>query len=200
MSSLVRIPLAVGVLCGLLLFELSGRAPANRGTGAGVESLSCDAAQPVSGDFDRNGVADWVSLSNRSGRDALHVVLNGRYQVLLESASTCHFGVLDFDHDSDVDLVALSTHGDLAIWGNEHGAFRRLRPEPRSTRPALGPTLHPRGTALGANSVTSRSVVLVEPPDPKFGRSADRSCRTRDGGFLQNVWRDQSLARPPPAS
>jgi hypothetical protein len=200
MSSLVRIPLAVGVLCGLLLFGFAGRAPANRGAMPVVESLSCDAAQPLSGDFDKNGVADSVSLSNRSGRDALHVVLNGRHQELLEAASTCRFGVLDVDHDSDVDLVALSKQGDLEIWGNEDGAFRRLRPESRSTPATLGSTLRPWATALDANSVTSRSVVLVEPPDPKYGRPADRSCRTCDGGFLQNVWRDQSLARPPPAS
>jgi hypothetical protein len=200
MSRQLRIPLAAGALCGFLLFGFTGPAPANPGAVEIVGSLSCDVAQPVSGDFDKNGVADWVSLSSRSGADALHVVLNGRHQVLLEAASTCRFGGLDFDHDSDVDLIALSRQGQLEIWGNENGAFRRVRPQARSTPPARSSTLRPRAAAVDANSVTSRSVALAEPPDPKYVRSAARSYRIRHGGFLQIVWRDQSLARPPPAS
>jgi hypothetical protein len=200
MSLLLRVLVAAGWLYALLPVGFEEGAPLSPGALGAVGSLSCDAARPVSADFDNNGIEDWVALSNRSGRDTLHLVLNGSHQVVLEAASPCRLRVLDFDHDSDADLIALTRQGELQIWGNEDGAFRLLQPKGPSSRPALSSALHPWATALDGNFVTSRGVVLVEPPDPKYFHSTGRRYRTRDRGSFQTVWRDQSLARPPPAS
>lgn len=195
MSVALQVLLVLVWLQVLPLLGFGGREPMRHRVAKAEAPSSCAGGRPLLADFDSNGVEDRVLRAEQLG---LWLQLNGRHPVLLSDASACRLGAFDLDRDLDLDLVALTEHGELEVWSNENGTLRELPPE-------RGPTPMPAYSAIRTGASVPNFIFLTA-DGVVHGRRLD-ACETlpssRHSGFrdfaqLGSVCRESTWARPPP--
>ena len=197
MTKLLRLVGVAGYLSAMLMAASApaGAAPLERAGSA--QPASCPAARPVFADFDQNGIADRVDWS---GGAAIRLLLNGRTQLaLVQAVSVCRLIVVDFDYDTDPDLIAITTRGELLVWRNEGGELVRVSPRHRASHTNRAWTTRQWSPAPESAGLNGRNlagdVAVVRAHAPPSTCSAISLAPSA----LRSISDDSSASRAPPS-
>jgi hypothetical protein len=161
------------------------------------ESFVCNASRPHVADFDSNGVADQVVAAAGRTR-ALLVVVNSTPRPLPGSTDACRLAVLDFDRDTDADILGLTHNGALRVWRNDNGALRLVAPTPGSRPPIVRDSAGLVAVVAGLTGILVRDPAGVAPESDPIAFSVSRRIMTAGAPRVQRRTSDLHPTRAPP--